>query len=872
MIHRQRWTLFRTLLLLGAVALASGLLAAAQSSPQLDGSAAPNFSRAPLLNEGFETAVPPTGWNNYNLDGSGQTWARTTGYYHSGTASAVHFYSSAGMQNGWLASPSMAIPVTGASLTFWERINYSSFYYKHSLWVCQDAYVAPVAGATPPGWSEVAAFGTPPEDTWRLQTVSLNAYAGHTIWLAWRYEGNNADDWWIDDVLVQPNLPDLVYQSSALLTDDCLSGGAGDGNGYLEPGEDGTLSVTLQNIGSYQATGVSAVLSTTTPGVTITQDTATFPAIPAGGTGTSQVAYAVSIDDTFPCGDQITFSLTATYARGRATYTGSFPLIVGVPGAPVTLLSEAFDGVTAPAIPTGWTHVDVTGAELNPVTATVTLHPATYSPVSAPNLFRWNCYDSGTTNDQNRLYHNSPIALTGYATPTVSLSMFHDNEFSTLNDYVEVQVSTDGGGTWTTVGSPIFRYSAAGDAWAVHTVPLGENYAGLPSVTVGILCTSKFGNDVYIDNVSVSAFPITCTTCVPAVCVINTCGFTATPDYGAAPLDVALAGTVTTTGCTGTPAYDWDYGDGQTGSGQNVNHTYAAGGTYTVTLTVTVDGETCTDTGTVTVCELACTAGPDVTEGQVPLDVVFDSGVTVTGCTDPVTYAWTVDGAVVSTASGFTHTFTTPGAHTWSLAIASGAETADCGSGTIQVCELLCTALANPAEGVVPLEVTFGTWTQMTGCPGNNLFHWDFGDGSTSDEQVPTHVYTQGGTYTATLTVTVEGTTYECVSTIEIEADPYDLHFLDDGGRSRLCLNSHTGAFQWQVLSGTGKGIYPGTCQISQQGGVTNYTTALGLPYKLMFRYQPATGRADGNFTYQRFGVSSGLFDRNVANNPPGCD
>jgi len=62
---------------------------------------------------------------------------------------------------------------------------------------------------------------------------------------------------------------------------------------------------------------------------------------------------------------------------------------------------------------------------------------------------------------------------------------------------------------------------------------------------------------------------------------------------------------------------------------------------------------------------------------------------------------------------------------------------------------------AEPRTGTAPLQVAFTDLS--TGSPTSWL--WDFGDGSTSDEQGPTHTYTTAGTYTVSLTATNGGGT-----------------------------------------------------------------------------------------------------------------
>lgn len=60
---------------------------------------------------------------------------------------------------------------------------------------------------------------------------------------------------------------------------------------------------------------------------------------------------------------------------------------------------------------------------------------------------------------------------------------------------------------------------------------------------------------------------------------------------------------------------------------------------------------------------------------------------------------------------------------------------------------------ADPVSGPIPLDVNFTD--QSTG--DITSWHWDFGDGSTSTEQDPSHTYTDSGIYTVSLTVTGPG-------------------------------------------------------------------------------------------------------------------
>ena len=227
--------------------------------------------------------------------------------------------------------------------------------------------------------------------------------------------------------------------------------------------------------------------------------------------------------------------------------------------------------------------------------------------------------------------------------------------------------------------------------------------------------------------------------------------FDAAPTSGSAPLVVQF--TDTSTGTIDT--YAWDFGDGATSSAQDPAHTYTDPGTYTVSLTVSgTDGSDVfqLEDGIVVQAGGGVTAGfgANPTSGTAPLVVQFTD--TSTGPVD--TWSWDFGDGTGSSAPNPAHTYTTEGTYSVSLTVSGGGSsdtfTLDDG---IVVGSGQSGPTANfsgtPTSGVAPLTVQFTDQSIGT----VDTWSWDFGDGTTSQQRDPSHVYTLPGTYDVTLTV-----------------------------------------------------------------------------------------------------------------------
>jgi PKD repeat protein len=149
---------------------------------------------SPLLSEGFEGPWLPEDWTTGILTPS-LHWQPASEHAYRGFYSAFHD-DAFGMQDAWLVTRRVT-PTAESRLVFWQFERYAPYYYRHSIWVS--------AGSPDPkdsDYVELAQVMTVTESTWGLVSVSLGAFAGRPCYLAFRYQGNNADEWYIDDVRV----------------------------------------------------------------------------------------------------------------------------------------------------------------------------------------------------------------------------------------------------------------------------------------------------------------------------------------------------------------------------------------------------------------------------------------------------------------------------------------------------------------------------------------------------------------------------------------------------------------------------------------------------------------------------------------------
>jgi len=159
----------------------------------------PGAGRTYPIEEDFESGTfPPVDWAVYDIDAQGMIWEASTFVNHTpgGTFSAYHGYAP-GMQDGWMVTPAMAFPSSGPIiLAFYNYTVDPDFYGKNSVLVS--------TGSGNPADGDFVEIWTPASvnASWENVLLNLADYAGTTAYIAFRYEGDYAHGWAVDDVYI----------------------------------------------------------------------------------------------------------------------------------------------------------------------------------------------------------------------------------------------------------------------------------------------------------------------------------------------------------------------------------------------------------------------------------------------------------------------------------------------------------------------------------------------------------------------------------------------------------------------------------------------------------------------------------------------
>ncbi len=260
-----------------------------------------------------------------------------------------------------------------------------------------------------------------------------------------------------------------------------------------------------------------------------------------------------------------------------------------------------------------------------------------------------------------------------------------------------------------------------------------HTYAATGTYTAVVTATNAVSQQTASTQVQVQAFIV---------------GLAATND-GPTVLGQSTHLTATITAGNGAVTYEWDLGDGDTASGPNVTHTYAAAGTYTavVTATSTLDQKTAS---TVVKVDSLITGLAATNNGPTILGNSTQLAATITGGSN-VTYAWNFGDGTSGTGANPTHLYAAAGSYTAVVTATNSVDTKV--ASTVVKVDVPIAGLTASNDGPTVLGGNTQLTASITG--GTNVtYSWNLGDGSTASGATVTHKYAAAGSYTAVVTAT----------------------------------------------------------------------------------------------------------------------
>ncbi|MFT4525824.1 MAG: PKD repeat protein [Bacteroidia bacterium] len=285
---------------------------------------------------------------------------------------------------------------------------------------------------------------------------------------------------------------------------------------------------------------------------------------------------------------------------------------------------------------------------------------------------------------------------------------------------------------------------------------------------------------------------------------------------GCYPMDIVFTDN-SIPGSSPISTWSWDFGDGGTSTFQNPEHTYGLGGTFDVTLLLN-DENGCTGNATF----------DDLIEANDNAPTAFFSADPTLSCNPPVnvnfanssfggtgnlTYSWLFGDGQSATNGSPNNTYNTAGLYTISLVATDQLGCTDSVAMVdhVEILDNVDVDFTPSATGIcLGEEIIF----QDNSIPAPIFWQWNFGDGTASTSQNPTHEYTSAGTYSVSLTAFYQGSCNDIVvySNLITVAESPVVAFTPDGTESCQLpfdvsfTNTSTGSgaltYHWQFGDG----------------------------------------------------------------------
>ncbi len=207
-------------------------------------------------------------------------------------------------------------------------------------------------------------------------------------------------------------------------------------------------------------------------------------------------------------------------------------------------------------------------------------------------------------------------------------------------------------------------------------------------------------------------------------------------------------------------SYQWDFGDGTTGNGKIVTHTYTRSGRLLATLSIKTD--TNTDCNVTTAQRLVIMNEPPTADagaeqiigaGQVAL---FDGSASKDADGSVVSYSWAFGDGETAAGAQVRHKFQKSGRFPAVLMVKDDAELANSSASDtvwVTVNHAPKAVMAKAAQACAGEQVALSAAPSVDPDGKIIAYRWNFGDGKSAEGAQTTHAYQNPGLYHVTLTV-----------------------------------------------------------------------------------------------------------------------